>query len=448
MANHFDVVIIGGGNAGFGVSAIAAEANKSIAFIEEWDFGGTCPNRGCTPKKVLVAAGHALHEIETASEHGISVGEPKLDWGKLIQRSQEMIDFIPDAMQGVAEKRGTVFKGSAKFIGKNSIEVNGTEITGDNIVIATGSMTRPLSIPGAELMITSNEVLLETVQPKEVVFVGGGVIAMEFSHVYARAGSKVTILEAMPQLLPRIDADAVAAIASESKRIGINFKTGVDVREVVKEGDQCIVRYHHAGQNHEICADKVVNGTGRIANVVSLNLAAADIKHDGIRIDTNEYLQSVSNSHVWVAGDALVTSAQLSPLATYEGRIVGNNIVNGPSQKPDYSVVPNAVYTVPALASVGLSEMEAKNQGLDVEITQSDMTTWFSGKSYAETVAWSKILIDKTTDKIVGAHIVGHSGEELIHIFALAMKFNITASQLKESPFAFPTFSSDVKNLF
>lgn len=448
MKNHFDVVIIGGGNAGFGVSAIAAEANKTIAFIEEWNFGGTCPNRGCTPKKVLVAAGHALHEIETASEHGINVGEAKLDWAKLIARAQDMIAFIPNAMQGVAEKRGTVFKGSAKFTGKNSIEVDGTEITGDNIVIATGSMTRPLSIPGAELMITSNEVLLETVQPKEVVFVGGGVIAMEFSHVYARAGTKVTILEAMPQLLPRIDTDAVAAIAGESQRIGITVKTSVTVSEVAKDGDKCIVRYNHEGKDHEISADKVVNGTGRIANVASLNLAAADIQHDGIRIDTNEYLQSVSNPHVWVAGDALVTSAQLSPLATYEGRIVGNNIVNGPSQKPDYNVVPNAVYTVPALASVGLSEMEAKNQGIDVEVTQSDMTTWFSGKSYAETVAWSKILIDKTTDEIVGAHIVGHSGEELIHIFALAMKFNITASQLKESPFAFPTFSSDVKNLF
>ncbi len=448
MANHFDVIIIGGGNAGFGVSAVAADANKSIAFIEEWDFGGTCPNRGCTPKKVLVAAGHTLHEIETAAEHGISVSKPKLDWGKLIQRSQGMIDFIPGAMQGVAEKRGTVFKGSAKFTGKNSIEVNGTEITGDNIVIATGSIPRPLSIPGSELMITSNEVLLETEQPKEVVFIGGGVIAMEFSHVYARAGTAVTILEAMPQLLPRIDADAVTAIAGESERIGIKLKTGVVVNAIVKDGDKRIVRYQHEGKECEITADKVVNGTGRIANVASLNLAAAAIKHDGIRIETNEYLQSVSNPHIWVAGDALVTSAQLSPLATYEGRIVGNNIVNGPSQTPDYSVVPNAVYTVPALASVGLSEAEAKDQGLDVEVTQSDMTTWFSGKSYAETVAWSKILIDKATDKIVGAHIVGHSGEELIHIFALAMKFNITASQLKESPFAFPTFSSDVKNLF
>ena len=155
MSNHFDVVIIGGGNAGFGVSAVAHEAGKSIAFIESWDFGGTCPNRGCTPKKVLVAAAHTLHEIEQAKVHGIDVGEPKLDWARLVDREKSMIDFIPDAMQGVAEKRGTVFRGAAKFIGPNTIDVDGTVIEGDNIVIATGSKPRPLPIPGAEHMITS-----------------------------------------------------------------------------------------------------------------------------------------------------------------------------------------------------------------------------------------------------------------------------------------------------
>jgi glutathione reductase (NADPH) len=194
MSNHYDVIIIGGGNAGFGVSALVHEAGKRIAFIEERDFGGTCPNRGCTPKKVLVAAAHALHEIETASTHGITVGPAKLDWGKLIRREKDMVGFIPDAMEGVAKKRGDVFKGTARFVGPNSVEVGGDTLTGDHIVIATGSKPRPLPIPGAELMITSDEVLSEETQPKEIVFIGGGVIAMEFSHVYARAGTKGTIL--------------------------------------------------------------------------------------------------------------------------------------------------------------------------------------------------------------------------------------------------------------
>lgn len=449
MSDHsFDIIIIGGGNAGFGVSAVASEAGKSIAFVEELDFGGTCPNRGCTPKKVLVAAAHALHEIEHASVHAIEVGKPKLDWAKLIDREKDMVGFIPDAMQSTAEKRGTVYKGSATFTGPNSIQVDGKELTAEHIVIATGSTPRPLPIPGAEHMITSNEVLSEREQPERVVFIGGGVIAMEFSHVYARAGTNVTILEVTPQLLPRLDQDAVAAIQTESERLGIAIKTQTKVNQITQSDNGLTVHYEHEGQQLTIEADRVVNGAGRIANVASLELEKADIKHDGIRIEVDEFLRSTSNPRVWVAGDALVHSAQLSPLATLEGRIVGHNIVHDTKQSPDYSVVPSAVYTVPALASVGMTENEAQQAGLDVNVTQSDMTQWFSGKSYAETVAWSKVLVRKDNDEIIGAHIVGHQGENLIHLFAMAMKFKITASQLKEMNFAFPTFASDVKNLY
>jgi glutathione reductase (NADPH) len=145
MSLNYDVIIVGGGNAGFGVSAIVHEAGKKIAFIEERDFGGTCPNRGCTPKKVLVAAAHALHEIEIANTHCINVGKPTLDWTRLIQREKDVVSFIPDAMAGVTEKRGDVFRGSAQFVGPNSVEVNGEVLEGENIVIATGS--KPVLYP-------------------------------------------------------------------------------------------------------------------------------------------------------------------------------------------------------------------------------------------------------------------------------------------------------------
>ena len=448
MTQKFDIVIIGGGNAGFGVSAVASEAGKSIAFIEERDFGGTCPNRGCTPKKVLVAAAHAMHEIENASAHAIEVGKPKLDWAKLIGRKDEMIDFIPGAMKGVAEKRGTTFDGRARFTGPNTVEVNGKEIEGEHIVIATGSTPRPLPIPGAELMITSDEVLSDKDLPSEVIFVGGGVIAMEFSHIYARAGTKVTILEVMPQLLPAMDADAVETLKQATEALGVNIKTSAQVNEIREQGGRLVVSFDHDGMSHQISADKVVNGAGRIANVAGLNLQAANVKHDGIRIEVDEYLRSVSNPAVWIAGDALVNSAQLSPLATAEGRLVGHNIVNGPSQIPDYTANASAVYTVPALATVGLTEKQATDQGLDVDISTHDLTGWFSAKFYAEKTAWAKVIVNKDNDQIVGAHMVGHHGEELIHLFSLAMRHGITATALKQTPFAFPTFSSDIKSLF
>ncbi|MGI9353237.1 MAG: dihydrolipoyl dehydrogenase family protein [Rhizobiaceae bacterium] len=448
MTQKFDIVIVGSGNAGFGVSAVASEAGKYVAFIEELDFGGTCPNRGCTPKKVLVAAAHALHEIELAPVHGIEVGKVTLDWEKLITRKENMIDFIPGAMKGLAEKRGTVFLGSAKFTGPNTIDVDGTQIEGENIVIATGSKPRPLPIPGAELMITSDEVLSDKVLPGEVVFIGGGVIAMEFSHVYARAGAKVTILEAMPQLLPRMDADAVEILKQETERLGVTIKTDVRINGISKADGKLEVSYSREGKDQTITADRVVNGTGRVANVDQLNLDAANISHDGIRIEVDEYLNSVSNPAVWVAGDALVHTAQLSPLATYEGRLVAHNIINGPEKKPDYTANASAVYTVPALATVGLTEQEANDQGLNVEVSTNDMTGWFSAKFYSETAAWAKVIINKDNDQIVGAHMVGHHGEELIHLFALAIRHKITASALKDTPFAYPTFSSDLKSMF
>lgn len=448
MTKKYDIIILGGGNAGFGVSAVAEEAGKSIAFVEERDFGGTCPNRGCTPKKVLVAAAHAMHEIEIAGVHGISVGEAKLDWGKLIGREKDMIAPIPNAMAGLAEKRGDVYRGTAKFVGPNTIEVDGTQLEGENIVIATGSKPRPLPIPGAELMITSDEVLSEDEQPEDVVFIGGGVIAMEFSHVYARAGTDVTILEVMPRLLPRVEADAVAAVRAESERIGVTVKTSVFVKSITEAGQKLRVTYEHDGEEHTVDADRVVNGAGRIANVDTLDLDAAGVRHDGIAVEIDEYLRSTSNPSVWVAGDALVTSPQLSPIATYEGRIVGQNIVNGPKVKPDYQVIPSGIYTVPALSTVGLTEEEANEKGLNVRVTSSDMTGWFSGKSYAETVAWAKVLVDEDSDQIVGAHMVGHQAEELIHLFAMAMRHGISATAMKGDMFAFPTFSSDVKNLF
>ncbi len=447
MGQPFDIVILGGGNAGFGVSSVAHEAGKSIAFVEPWDFGGTCPNRGCTPKKVLVAAAHALHEIEVAPVHGIEVGKPRLDWGKLIDREKAMIDFIPGAMADLAGKRGSVFRGSGKFVGPNSVAVGDEILEAEHIVIATGSKPRPLPIPGAEHMITSDEVLSEREQPEEVIFIGGGVIAMEFSHVYARAGTKVTILEALPRLLPRADADAVAAIQAESERIGIAVKTGVKVTGMAPAGDRLRVSFVHDGKEQSLEARRVVNGAGRIANVDELDLEAGQVEHDRIAISVDDYLRSTSNPAVWVCGDALVTSPQLSPLATYEGRLVGRNIVEGPKHKPDYAGNPNCVYTVPAMSSVGLTEEEAAAQGIEVKVSTSDMRGWFSGKSYGETVAWAKTLVEEGSGRIVGAHLVGHQGEDLIHLFAMAMKHGITAAAFKEQLFAFPTFSSDAKNL-
>ena len=444
----FDVVILGGGNAGIGVTGPVRRAGMSVAMIESHDLGGTCPNRGCTPKKVLVAAGQALHEIERAAIHHISVGRPRLDWPALIDREKDLIKDIPaNLARSMARREVEVIRGHGVFAGPNAIRIGDRHIEAGHIVIATGSRPRPLPIPGAEHMITSDEMLSERKLPGSVIFIGGGVISLEFGHVYARAGADVTILEALPQLLPAMDGDAVARIQAESERIGIRVRTNVGVKGIKPADSRLRVTYVHEGIEHVIEADRVVNGAGRVANVDRLDLAAGNVEHANGRVAVDQHLRSTSNRLVYVCGDAVPVSPQLSPIATYEGDIVGRNIVEGPKYSPDYAGMATSVYTVPALAAVGLTEAAASQKGLAIRVHTSDMHDWFSARTYAETVAWSKIIVDEVTDRILGAHFVGHAGQELVNIFGLAMRFGITASQIKDHVYAYPTFSSDIKHM-
>ncbi len=446
MADKFDVVILGTGNAGMGAAGVTRAAGKSVAMIESRDVGGTCPIRGCVPKKVLVAAAQVLHQIDLAPQHHISVGNAKLDWPALIARERTFVDGVPNDFRKSLENREIeLIEGQAKFVGDNAVAVNGRTLEADNIVIATGSTPRSLPITGADLMITSDEILELATLPDRLVFVGGGVIALEFGHVFARAGTEVTILEVMDRLLPRMEADAVAQIHKESERIGIKVLTGVTVEEIASAGNALQVSFTHDGKQHTIEADRVANGAGRVPDVADLDLDAGNVAHDGLSLSVTDELRSTSNARVWAAGDAISGSGQLSPVATYEGRIVGNNILNGGGQTPAYGDIPANVYTVPALATVGMTEEEATAAGRSFQVKASDMSGWRSSMTHAETVAYSKVLVEDDTNAILGAHIVGHGAEEIIHLFAMAMKHDLGTSALSDMVYAYPTFASDIK---
>src|SRR5262252_2311682 len=247
----FDVVILGGGNAGMGVTVPTWEAGLKVVMIEPDLLGGICPNRGCMPKKVLVAAAHALDEIARASAHHIAVAKPTLDWAALIDREKAIISGIPGSLADLMNRRGVeVIRERGRFAGPNAIAVGGETLDAKHIVIATGSKPRRLPFPGAELMITSDDVLSERDLPASVVFIGGGVIALEFSHVYARAGAKVTILEVLSRLLDNLDADAVTQLRTETERIGVAIHTGVEVQRVEKVAGRLRVVYVEGRSEH------------------------------------------------------------------------------------------------------------------------------------------------------------------------------------------------------
>ena len=447
MEKQYDIIVLGAGNAGMAVAGAAHAAGQSVAIVENSTFGGTCPNRGCTPKKVLVEAARSLETIRHADVHHISTSDVRLDWPALIQRKQGLIDFIPDAMERAARNRADVYTGQGRFHTANSILVGEGLLQADKIVVATGSRPRSLTFPGAELLITSDELLELPSVPNTIVMVGGGVIALEFGHILARAGAEVIILEAMPTLLPRMDQEAVLELMLATQNLGIRVETGVEVIEVSRR-DQLEVVFRAGGQQLTVSADLVVNGAGRVPNTRDLHLSAGNVAFEGDRIVVDSQHRSVSNPHVFVVGDALAETPQLSPVATREGADLAASIVNDLPLEATAEVIPQAIYTLPALASVGLTQPEAELKYRNLSVHVTDMSGWLSAKIHGEETAWAKILIDADTDQIVGAHLVGHHGEELIHLFTLAINHQISATDLKRTTFAFPTFSSDIKNLW
>ena len=446
---QFDVVILGGGNAGIGVTGPVRRAGMSVAMIEQDLLGGTCPNRGCTPKKVLVAAGHALHEIERAAVHHIAVGKPRLDWAALIDREKEMIKDIPaNLARSMAKRDVEIIKGSAVFAGPNLIRVGEPRARSQADRDRDRLKAAAAADPGAELMITSDEMLSERDLPASVIFVGGGVISLEFGHVYARTGTEVTILEALPQLLPAMDADAVARLRTESERIGISVRTAVSVKRIERANGRLRVVFSHDGAEHVLDADRVVNGAGRVANVDTLDLAAGNVEHANGRVAVDRHLRSISNPLVHVCGDAVPTSPQLSPIATYEGDIVGRNIVEGPKYSPDYASMATSVYTVPALAAVGLTEAAARQKGF------ADRR---AHQRHARLVLGKDLCRDR---RVVEDHRRSDYRPHPRRAFRRACRpgtwSTCSASrcalasrpaQIRDNVYAYPTFSSDIKHM-
>ncbi len=451
MTTNYDVLVLGAGNAGLAAAGAARAAGQRVLMVESRDVGGVCPLRGCVPKKVLVAAAQALDAIARAAAHEITVGPASLDWPALIARERSFVDGVPQEFEKSLANRGIeLVRGRARFVGPREIEVAGEHYTAGKVVVATGSTPRPLPIPGAEHLITSDDLLERSSLPESIAFIGAGVIAFEFAHVLARAGARVTLLEVAPRVLPAVDIDAADQVAGLTRELGVVIETGVTIERIEKRSDGLRVSYRGNGAGEgtrHIDAAVVANGAGRVADLGGLDLAAAGITLEAGRVELDNYLRSVENPDVFFAGDAIPGRPQLSPLASYEGRVVGHNLTHDTLEAAEYGFQPAAVYTVPALATVGMSEAEAAEAGLDVDVRVNDMREWRSARTYAEAAAWAKVLIERGSGRIVGAHLVGHGAEETIHTLALAIEKAIPASEIAARVYAYPTFHADLKFL-
>ena len=476
----YDLIVVGTGIAASTVAWECHSAGWKIAVIDSCPFGGTCALRGCDPKKVLVGAAEIIDWSHRMSGKGIdNTKDVHIKWPELMRFKRSFTEPVPKGREEQFSKAGiATFHGHAHFADPTTIKVRekegGTDhvLNGKHILIATGARPAKLNIPGEEYVIISDQFLELDDLPERIVFIGGGYISFEFAHIAARsAARKVTILHRSNKPLGQFDPDLVDQLVQRTRELGIDVHLQTEVKGIVRSSDNGLAVnafsiIEHDGNRKEervIETDIVVHGAGRVPDIEGLDLEAAGIEYDNKKgIKVNEYLQSVSNPAVYVAGDAAAASGgpQLTPVATYDGRIVASNLLKGNHLKPNYQGVPSVVFTIPPLASVGLQERVAKEQGLHYKINyKKNTSSWYSSRRIGESYSGFKVLIEEgreenTIDsgrsstanggRILGAHLLGTHAEEIINIFALAIRLGFNTTDIKEAIFSYPTKSSDI----
>ena len=444
MNSNYDVVVIGTGTAGYTLAYRCNKAGKSVAIVDSRPYGGTCAMRGCQPKKYLVAAAEVVHRSGSMLNIGVD-RTPKVNWRELIRSKDAFVDTVPKKTEAGFKEAGIdTYHGRARFIGLKKIQVSNQILTGECLVIATGAKPARLDVPGEQHLTTSEEFMNLVTLPNEIIFIGGGYISFEFAHVANQAGSKVTLIHRDSLPLKHFEIELVEELVSASLTSGIDVQLNVPVKKIEKQNGKFTV----SGGNKTLLkfkADLVVHGAGRVPNLEGLDLDVANVEHSCDGINVNGFMQSISNPAIYAVGDAVAAPFRLAPVGDMEGKLAAENILHGNMEKADYSAIPSVVFSLPPLASVGLTEFEIGKESSEIKVNKGDMATWPTSKRIGQKQAAYKVIIDKDSRKILGAHILGHNAGELINIFTMAMKFNLTTDQLQEVLWAYPTYTSDVK---
>ncbi len=281
--------------------------------------------------------------------------------------------------------------------------------------------------------------------PKRIVLVGGGFIAFEFAHVAARCGASVRILESEPVPLRGFDPDLVARLVAASRELGIEILLDTKVTEFEEAGGEIVVRAQSKDLSHAFACDAAIHGGGRAADLDALNLEAGGVERTKKGVKVNEYLQSTSNPRIYAAGDAAdAGGAPLTPVAAAQGELVARNMLHDNANRMDYSGLVSIVYTIPALAHVGLGEQDARDRNIQYDVHTGDMSQWYSLRRLAAKTGAYKVLTHRDTGQILGAHILGPQAEELANIFCLSIRANVPVQVLKDALFGYPTGASDI----
>lgn len=440
----YDLVVIGAGTAARVGAMRVRKAGKRVAIVDSHPYGGTCALRGCDPKKMLRAGADVVDRAARMHGKGV-IGDAGIDWPGLIAFKRSFTDAVPEKHeQSYVEAGIDTYHGQARFTGPSSLNIDGQALTAGHVLIASGAEPVPLGIPGENHVIDNEAFLSLDRLPRRIVLVGGGYIAAEFSMIAAHAGAEVTILQRGPRMLTGFDPDLVGWLMPRFRDAGIDVRLGATVEAVEQTATGFVVRASAAGEAKTFEADVVVHAAGRRPALELLDLDVASIAHDRGRLRLNEHLQSVSNPAVYAAGDAAQVGPPLTPVSSHDAKVVAGNILEGNHLRPNYTGVPSVAFTLPPIASVGLGEHQAREQGLRFRMKSDLVPGWYTARQAAESVYGFKVLVDEINDRVLGAHLVGPQADEVINLFAMAIRHGLTAEQLKTTMFAYPTGASDI----
>ncbi|WP_215142104.1 dihydrolipoyl dehydrogenase family protein [Exiguobacterium qingdaonense] len=434
---RYDVILVGSGSAASQAAATLRDAGKEVAIIENWTFGGTCPQRGCDPKKMLVEGAELLARTEHMQKLGVK-GSLSLDWASFKERIDEYRFSIPTSKtQHWNEMNIDLYQGEPHFIDENMIAIDGHELYASQFLIATGQTPRPLDIPGGEHAITSDDVFDLDALPPSIHIVGAGYIAFEFAHIFRRFGSDVTLL-IRSHALKAFDQNVVHRLLEESKRIGITVRHDVEPKRI--DGNTLTL------SDDSTLEGVVLNATGRIPSIERLHLDTVGVKSDRHGVLVNEYLQT-SNPNIYAAGDvANSPNPALTPFAGQEGRLAALNMLHGNTRALPERPAPTVVFSTPPIAKVGLTVEEAEAEGIAFDVKETDMSHFLTYKRINDPTAYSKLLIS-TEGHVIGAHLIGQHAPELINLFSFIIQNNLSHQHVKHLEVAYPTVASDISYL-
>jgi len=447
--SDFDLIVLGGGSAAFAAAIRAAEMEASVAIAEEGVIGGTCVNRGCLPTKNLLYAAERYHLYSHNSFPGLPAGKELVRFHEVIGQKDALVEEMRQHKYWDILKAYPTIKyypHKARFLSPHEVRIGEEVLRAEKFIIATGASPAPLPIPGLNEipLLTYKEALELSELPTSLLVIGGGPIGLELGQMFSRFGSRVTILEMMPHIAPLEEEEISQTLEQALSEEGMRILTSVRVLRAQKENGSCRLVAEIEGRPKEFSAERVLLAAGLKPNTADLNLEAAGVKTDSKgAVVVDEQLRT-SAPHVWAVGD-VIGRMMLVTVAAYQGGIAAENALRGKKEKMDYTAIPHAIFTSPQVASVGLKEREAREKGFRVETTTLPFELVPKAGAIRDTRGVFKMVVDSSTYRILGVHIVAPDAADLIHLGTLAIRHKLTVGDLIRMVFVYPTMTEVYK---